>query len=196
MTRDDQIAALLEAGATYQEVQQQLHVRYGTARRVRDDRRIPTRPGRAKRTRAELDALEVTVIAMLLTGATAQEIYDTTRISPNHIVRLRRELKIPLPERDRGANTRLTLAQAYARHTVPADGGHVLWTGPRNGRGLLLIASGRNYNARHIAFRKHYGRDPDGSVRRRPTCDQPACIAGAHQTDRTIRQQFRRQQQR
>lgn len=182
MIRKD-VADLLRAGATYAQIKQQLHVTQSTISRTRTVLQIPLPPGRTRRSREEMTAARAQAIAMLRDGATSKQVYETTRVGPNDIARLRRQHNIPVPARDRA---RHTVDEAFALHTRDTDDGHVLWTGPRSGRSCDLIATGRRYNAGYVAFRKHHGRDPQGYLRR--TCDEPACIAGAHHTDRLIRQ--------
>jgi uncharacterized protein YerC len=187
VTRDDQVAALLEAGATHELIMRRLGVSNTVIRRVRAERDIPLPPGRAKRPRSELDALEAQAIAMMLAGAGTKEIYEELRLSLNTIAELRRELNLPAPRQDVWSKFRRSVDEAFARYARPADGGHLLWTGPHSGRGLDLIASGRRYNARHVAFLKHHGREPVGRVFPSDGCRVKDCIAGAHHTDAVMR---------
>ncbi|MBD0837390.1 Trp family transcriptional regulator [Streptomyces sp. TRM68416] len=188
--RDD-VAALLHAGHTYRQIMRELGVSNHTIIRTRRTLDIPLPPGRAKHTPAERAAIDAQALVLLRAGATTQEIRSTLRISPNRICHLRKQHHIPVPHRDVWAGQRRTIDEAFTLHTRPtASGGHLLWTGPRSGRGLDLIASGRKHNARHIAFHKHHGREPQGRVWR--TCNQPDCIAGAHHTDALIRQAHKR----
>lgn len=185
MVRKD-VADLLRAGATYAQIKQQLHVTQSTISRTRTVLQIPLPAGRTRRSREEMTAARAQAIAMLRAGATSKQVYEATRVGPNDIARLRRQHNIPVPARDPNRAARHTVDEAFALHARDTDDGHVLWTGPRSGRSCDLIASGRRYNARRIAFRRHRGRDPQGRLWR--TCDEPACIAGAHHTDRLIRQ--------
>ncbi|MDX3170084.1 hypothetical protein PV516_40700 [Streptomyces scabiei] len=181
------VAVMLRAGATHARIRVELHVSDWLIRRTRIALDIPVPPERAKRRPAEVVALDDQALAMLRAGATYDEIRAALRLSPNRIARLRRQHNIPVTRRPGWAPPRFTIDEAFARHTQPTpEGGHLIWTGPRSGRGYDLIASGRTHNARHIAFRKHHGRDPEGQTRR--TCDQTDCIAGAHLTDRTLRE--------
>ncbi|MFG2679224.1 hypothetical protein [Streptomyces sp. NPDC048392] len=183
MTLDDQVAALLQAGATYKAIAQQLHVDGHRIRRVRAERRIPLPPGRAKRSRAELDALEPTVIGMLLAGRMYKEIRRETRFSPNEIARLRRELNIPVPSRE---PTGLTIDEALARYAIPATSGdHRVWRGPMRGRTMTLLAEGRRFNVRYVLFERAHGRPPVGYVV--SNCGLVPCIAGGHLTDAVMR---------
>ncbi|MCX5239795.1 hypothetical protein OG824_31800 [Streptomyces prunicolor] len=101
---DDQIAAMLKAGATVQTIAQRLNVGYRRIQRVRTERRIPHAPGRAKRTRAELDVIDAQAVAILREGASHRVICSTLRLSPNHISLLRKEHKIRVPARDQGSS--------------------------------------------------------------------------------------------
>ncbi|MGW4759610.1 hypothetical protein [Streptomyces chartreusis] len=180
------VADMLRDGATQAQIQKQLHVSEYTIRRTR--RAIGM--AQVKRTRAELDVIEDQAVAMLRAGASLNRIYAELRLGRNRIVELRRLHGIPVSEYQHISHiTRLTVDEAFARHTQPTlVGGHLLWTGPRSSRGIQLSASGRRYNPRAISFRKYYGRDPDGRIERKTTCDQRLCIAGAHLTDRRSRQ--------
>ncbi|EPD63156.1 hypothetical protein [Streptomyces sp. HGB0020] len=181
------VAELLRAGATYAEIKRQLGVGGAVIKQTRAALDIPVPPGRAKRTRAELDAIEREVLAMLRAGASYAEIYKRFRFNRNRVAELRRLHKIPLPDRDHHASRRRSIDDAFTLYALPSTtGDHLIWTGPRSRRGVDLIADGRKHNARAVAFTKHHGREPEGRLRR--TCDVPDCIAGAHHTDRRIRQ--------
>lgn len=188
------IAAMLHAGATMAEVKQQLHVSNYAVLSVRRALNIPVPPERAKRTRAELAALEDQAVTMLRAGASYEEIRRALNLGRNRISALRKQHRIPVPNRDRNRSQRLTVDEAFALYAQPTtDGEHLVWTGPRSGRGVDLTASGRKYNARAVAFKKHHGRAPEGRIRR--TCELPDCIAGAHHTDHRIRQAHQRADQ-
>lgn len=182
--KDDKIAALLTQGATVHRIEDELHVSSNRIKRVRLERDIPLPPGRAKRPKTEIDASERQAIRMLREGATRREIQAATRISPNRIGQLRQKHDIPVPKRSQ-RQPGLTVDEAFARHTTPTDDGHLMWTGPRSGRTLKITINGTTHNARHIAFRKHHGRDPVAYAYR--TCCVIGCIAGAHHADQTIR---------
>lgn len=187
------IAAMLRAGATMAEVKQQLNVTNYAILTTRRALNIPVPPERAKRSSAELTALEGQAVTMLRSGASYEEIRRALGFGRNRIAALRKQHRIPVPHRDRNAAQRRTIDEAFARYAQPTDDGHLLWTGTRSGRGFDLIASGRTHNARAVAFRKHHGRAPEGHIRR--TCDQPGCIAGAHHTDHRIRAAHQRADQ-
>lgn len=180
------VVAMLRAGATMAQIKQQLHVTNYAIRTTRRALNIPVPPERAKRSRAELSALEGQAVTMLRAGASYEEIRHALGFGRNRIAALRKQHRIPVPQRDLQAATRRTVDEAFARYAQLTGDGHILWTGPRSGRGVDLLASGRKHNARAVAFTKHHGRAPEGWLRR--TCDQPGCIAGAHHTDHRIRQ--------
>jgi len=187
MKARDDVAAMLRAGATYAEIITRLHVSDSLIRHTRRTLGIPVPPERAKRSKAVLADLDDQAVAMLRAGATYTEIHRTLRLDLNRISRLRKHHGIPVTRRTRENPRRLTIDEAFTRHTrATTEGGHLLWTGPRSGRSYDLIASGRTHNARAEAFRRHHGRAPEGQTRR--TCNQPDCIAGAHLTDRRIRE--------
>lgn len=177
------VAAMLHVGATSAQVQEQLHVSEYVVRLARQSLGM----AQAKRSRAELDAIEERAVAMLRAGATLSGIYAELRLGRNRITQLRKLHGIPVPERQPASQ--LTFDQAFALHTQPTPtGGHLLWIGPRSGRGATLCASGVRHNPRKAAFLMDHGREPEGRLFRLSSCDHPDCIAGAHLTDRRIRQ--------
>lgn len=186
---DDQVAVLLHAGATYRTICRQLEIGYYRVQRVRAERQIPLPIARTRRSPQELKALEERVVAILRAGATYREVREATRFSLNRISSLRRQHSIPVPDRsrERGAKQRRTVDEAFDLYTRPTPDGHLLWTGPRSGRGVDLLAEGRKHNARAVAFQRHHGREPEGRIWRARECDEPCCIAGAHHTDQLIR---------
>ncbi|WP_432159161.1 hypothetical protein [Streptomyces sp. bgisy153] len=183
--RED-VARMLRDGATIRQIMAELGVSNHTVIAARRALNIPLPPGRARRTPAETAALEEQAVRMLREGATGEHVRKALHLSPNRISALRKEHNIPVLRRDVWAGQRRTINEAFTRYAQPTtDGDHLIWTGPRCGRGFDLIASGRKYNARAIAFEKHHGRPPVGYLRR--TCKLPDCIAGAHHTDHRLR---------
>jgi hypothetical protein len=76
---------------------------------------------------------------------------------------------------------------AFDARTVSVEGGHLHWSGATGRRGTPVVAwRGQVETAYRLAFRWHYGREPEGNVR--PTCDYPCCVAGGHLADRAIRE--------
>lgn len=131
------------------------------------------------------------VIRMLRDGATLLAIQAATGASHPTIIKIRRLFDIPVPKRSYGART---IGQTIALYTEPYGDGHARWTGPArpSTNGLqhpVLWANGTHYMGRREAFRAHHGRAPEGHIR--TGCDEPACIAGAHLTDRTIRTELK-----
>lgn len=96
---DDEIAAMLRTSATHQDIVNTLAVGHNRVVRVRAERDIPLPPGRAKRTRAELEALAQQAIAMLRAGATYKQIRAATRLDVHRICALRKQHNIPVPDR-------------------------------------------------------------------------------------------------
>lgn len=75
--------------------------------------------------------------------------------------------------------------EAYTARTVAVKGGHLHWTGAMAGDRPLMTFRGRVYTVYGLAFRWHYGRDPEGTVR--PACAYPVCVAGGHLADQRMR---------
>ncbi|MFI1161436.1 hypothetical protein [Streptomyces sioyaensis] len=85
-----------------------------------------------------------------------------------------------------------TMEDAYWARTRPAEGGHLLWIGPRNESGCPILPYRRGrYSALRVAFRVHYGREPSGVVR--AACDVPKCVAGRCLDDAAARRRTREQ---
>lgn len=192
MTRqqEEQIAAMLRSGATYAQITRRLHVDSWAIYRVRTRQRIPLPEGRAKRTRAQLDAATRQAIAMLRTGATTRQIHAATHISYNAIAALRRALNLPRPQRTVACRTP---EETYALYAVPAEDGHARWQGPWAGRMPQIHhpgRRGRKESALRVGFRMRHGREPVGYVR--PTCGKTWCVASGHLMDRPMRDHLNR----
>lgn len=87
-----------------------------------------------------------------------------------------------------------SLAEAFNRHTVPVEGGHVRWTGSTSHTTPAVCFGGTTHSAYKVAFRLHHGREPEGTVT--SGCDVPHCVAGAHVEDRPMRQRKQQEQRR
>jgi hypothetical protein len=140
----------------------------------------------ARRARARKQDSEIA--ALLRAGATYAQVYDALSIShsPTRIARVRREHGIPTPDRRiaPSARTPEDTYRLYAR----ASSGHLHWTGPWAGRmPEVCAADDVKISALRVGFRLHYGRDPEGRVRR--NCGDLKCVAGPHLTDRIVRTQ-------
>ncbi|GAQ61915.1 Trp repressor protein [Streptomyces scabiei] len=185
----DQVADMLRAGATCQQISKALNVSSRMVTEVRQDRGIPLPPGRGGG-HAPDAALRDQIAALLGAGATYDQIHEQTGAGTATIARVRKDRGIPLPHGRQSPTTYtpvLTPEEALAHHSRPAPGGHTDWTGPVHGRRLPVVWSAGRHNVLHLAFRLHYGRAPVGRVRRAPTCTHRGCITGAHLTDRRLR---------
>ncbi|WP_225080473.1 hypothetical protein [Streptomyces sp. CoT10] len=183
--RED-VAAMLRAGATYRAIREQLGVGHGVIRKTRTTYDIPTprRLGpRGAELRAATERRYPKVVAMLRAEATTRQITAATGVSAPTLVRIRRILDIPVPARN--MRTLRTIPEGLALYVEPYGDGHARWTGPYAGDQPQLCAGGRRHSARREAFRAHHDRPPVGTVQE--DCDEPGCIAGAHLTDQTIR---------
>ncbi|PWG08761.1 hypothetical protein DF268_35920 [Streptomyces sp. V2] len=185
----EEIADLLRAGVTVREIKNRLHVGGTSITKARRTHQIPYAPAPALRDRPEAEQ-RTTIIArhpgiadLLLEGATTAQVRARIRASNSTIVAVRHALGLATRRRGR---TPGTVAQALARYTQDQPDGHTHWTGPRCDGQPQLWAQGRYHSVRRVLFAAHHGRAPDGWLR--VTCDQPACIAGAHLSDRRIRE--------
>lgn len=185
----EQIAAMLRAGATYEQIKQQLHVSSRSIRQTREAHAVPVppRPGirelPPEQQRAIITARYPRIVAMLQDGATAAEIKAAGAGTNTTIYKVRAILQLPGERRAR------TLAEALALHVQPYGDGHARWTGPTSradGTGHPhLWAHNRRHNPRAETFRAHHGRAPQGRII--TTCTEAGCLAGAHLADQIIR---------
>ncbi|MCX4751740.1 hypothetical protein OG455_41745 [Kitasatospora sp. NBC_01287] len=77
------------------------------------------------------------------------------------------------------------IAAFYAR-TEAIPGGHLAWTGARDGHGVgVLTHHGARYTAARIGFRLANGTDPVGPVK--AGCGMPGCVEPRHLDDRPRR---------
>ncbi|MFJ6386427.1 hypothetical protein ACIQJT_02340 [Streptomyces sp. NPDC091972] len=102
--RDQQIAAMLRAGATYTQITRELGVGNNTVRRVRATLGIPVPSGRAgSRPLTDTERATLTeqrhprAAAMLRAGFTHQQIADACGIGAGTVTDIRRALNIPVP---------------------------------------------------------------------------------------------------
>jgi uncharacterized protein YerC len=175
----EQVAVLLHAGATYEQVKETTGACSGIVAATRRAYSIPV-PKRHN-TRLAPDEREVIVgrvEAMLLDGAPYDHIGQVVGVSPPTVKRIRDALHFP---EARPMRPSWTVAEALEVHTQAYGDGHARWTGPMAGRMPQLCAEGRKLNARRAAFEQHHGRSPTSYVR--AVCTDTACIAGAHLAD-------------
>ncbi|WP_406168953.1 hypothetical protein [Streptomyces sp. NBC_00996] len=126
------------------------------------------------------------IAAMLRAGThTQRAIAEALNVSPKTVRLTREALKLPAPSRGRPQNQ--AADDVYRAGTEPVEGGHLRWTGAHTSSGVPLIRShSKQETVYRIAFRLHYGRDPEGNAT--PGCGMPGCVAGAHLADRLLRQ--------
>ncbi|MFC7983857.1 hypothetical protein [Streptomyces sp. NPDC057336] len=127
------------------------------------------------------------IVALLRAGnLTESAIAEQLGVSRPTVASVRKTLGLPAPGKGK-APEYATIEDAFRAHAVPADGGHVEWTGVRTGSDAPMVRYRRDsLSAYRVAFRLHHGRDPEGVVH--PTCGQPGCVAGAHLADTPMRQ--------
>lgn len=176
------VAELLRQGATYRQIKRRLNVSGHLIAATRRAYSIPLPDGRRELSEQRV-LLEQRVASLLLQGATYKTIGQTVGVSPPTVLRIRREWNIPAAVREPAPGR--TVEETLARYTEPYGDGHVRWSGPHSGRTPSLYAEGRRYNARHVAFRAHHGRNPAGHVQ--AGCPETRCMAGAHLTDDVLR---------
>ncbi len=85
-----------------------------------------------------------------------------------------------------------SLEAAFAAKTERLDDGHVRWHGyvDSTSNTPLVCSQGKRIPAPRAAFLLHHGRQPVGKAL--PTCGMKGCIAGAHLSDRPMRDANRR----
>ncbi|MDX3024050.1 hypothetical protein [Streptomyces acidiscabies] len=190
----EEIAALLRAGVTVREVKARLHVGHTSIAEARRIHKIQYAPAPALRDRPEAEqramilARHPVIADLLREGATTAQVRARIGASNSTIGMVRRALGLATR---RPGKAPVTITEALARHTQEQPDGHTHWTGPRCDGQPQLWSRGRYHSVRRVLFASHHGRAPDGWLR--VTCDQPACIAGAHLSDRRIREQRARE---
>ncbi|MFJ8140629.1 hypothetical protein [Streptomyces sp. NPDC096013] len=96
---DNQIADMLRAGDTHQDIVDTLHVGPSRVVRVRREQRIPLPPNRVRLTPAQRQAREEQAIALLRDGATYKQVKAATGLQFDRISALRKQHNIPVPDR-------------------------------------------------------------------------------------------------
>ncbi|MEU2450074.1 WhiB family transcriptional regulator [Streptomyces sp. NPDC012765] len=138
------------------------------------------RPGGQKDAAGDLNTADELVRAAALCD---REIAERTGVKHRTVSKLRRSLGLPAV-RDPQAKPEPTLQERFNRRTVPAEGGHLLWTG---GPGLQIgsHANRRTVSGMLVAFELGHGRPHQGAVR--VLCGMPGCVAWQHLADRPLR---------
>lgn len=185
------VARMLRAGATYEQIHAELGVDNRETARTRRALDIPLARGAGHRLSPQDRARVHARIAELLhTTATYDEIAAETGVSRRTVARVHTQQDITRPPRPSRA---LTPEQMYASRAQPCEDGHARWTGAWATRMPQILIpgppgrrkKGRKESALRVAFRLHHGREPEGHVRR--DCTAPWCVAGAHLTDQRMR---------
>lgn len=135
------------------------------------------------------------IAEMLRDGATYAQVRAKFPASPNLIAAVRKEHQIPVREwRRRGgrkASSR-SLEEAFAQQTTETADGHRRYIGGTQvGAPKAHFGGGRQTTLRAAGFLLEHGREPAGNVK--AGCGEAWCVAGAHATDRTMREQRRAQ---
>lgn len=129
------------------------------------------------------------IALMLRAGHTQVHIARTLRVAPLTVQRAREALGLPAPKP--GPRSPASFDEVFRAYAVPAEDGHVRWTGTVSSSNVPAAwMSNKFRSAYRIAFELHHGREPDGRVR--AECGMPICVAGAHLTDRRLREANRR----
>lgn len=130
---------------------------------------------------------EAEMRALIRGGLTNTVIAQRLRVRRSTVAEVRKSMGVDPVRRTVG-----TVEDAYWARTRPVDGGHLLWTGLRNQHGVPLVRhAGRMHSAQRVAFRVHYGREPEGVVL--AVCDVPRCVAGPCLDDEAARRRTRAQ---
>jgi transposase-like protein len=126
---------------------------------------------------------------LLRQGLPHEEIVRRLGASRETIRRIRTDLGLP-PARAGRPETYASLEDAYRANTEPVEGGHVRWTGCTDTGSAYICFRKERITAGRLAFTLHHNRSPVGRVE--ISCDMAGCVAGAHLTDRRIRDANRR----
>ncbi|MEU1908436.1 hypothetical protein [Streptomyces hygroscopicus] len=134
-------------------------------------------------------AVRPDVARMLRAGATNREIAAVCHTARRKVAAARAALGIAPAQPSRGIES---LEAALKARVEPLFCGHAVWTGPRNENGVPMVSwKFQRVSAYRVAFRAHYGREPQGVVL--AVCEVPGCIAGRCLDDKTARDRTRGQ---
>ncbi|WP_369043435.1 hypothetical protein [Streptomyces sp. Midd1] len=131
---------------------------------------------------------EAAIRQLLAQNKTTEAIARELAVDRGAVRRIRREAGVPNP-----AVQPMTLAEVWATHTQPVDGGHLLWTGSRASvsRTPVMRYKDVTYTAAAVAFRQRTGREPVGQVK--AECGMSQCVEPAHVEDEPGRAHVREQ---
>ncbi|MFE6551656.1 hypothetical protein ACFVHS_25095 [Streptomyces sp. NPDC057746] len=116
------------------------------------------------------------------------ELADRLGCKPQLVAQVRADLgqpALPVP----APSAPLTVDERFELLAVVVAGGHVKWRGRTTKDGVPIIDPWTT--AQRVAFRRTYGREPEGQVR--GWCPVNHCLEGLHLTDRRMREQAREQ---
>jgi hypothetical protein len=123
---------------------------------------------------------------LLHAGYGNKAIAQQVHVCRNRVAAVRAELGLPKSTRRYEASSAEDL---FWRRTQPADGGHLAWTGYRNGKGVPAVRTVDGMRtAYRIAFRIRWGREPVGRVK--PGCGRDGCVHPEHVDDQPMRDQY------
>lgn len=107
-------------------------------------------------------------------------------VSDRRVDEVRKRIGLPTYVRGRRSPYR-SWEEAFTQQSEPVEGGHRRWTGTRERAGTPVVRHRASIQtAYRVAFRLHYGREPEGYVTQ--SCGIPGCVAGGHQLDRIMRE--------
>lgn len=119
-------------------------------------------------------SVRMDVEALLRAGYGDRTIARRLGVTPGSVTRARTQLQ--LPKVRGGLKAAGSLEDFYWRRTRPVDGGHIEWTGNRNGKGVPIIHWQRtSHSALRVAYKIRTGREPIGYAH--VTCTHPGCVA-------------------
>ncbi|MFH8813072.1 hypothetical protein ACH4GZ_38735 [Streptomyces hygroscopicus] len=134
-------------------------------------------------------AVRPDVAELLRAGWTNQRIAVHCHTARRKVAAARTALGIAPARPTLGAGS---LETAFRTRVESLFCGHAVWTGPRNENGVPMVSwRNQRVSAYRVAFRSHYGREPQGVVL--AVCGVPGCIAGRCLDDKAARDRTRGQ---
>jgi Trp operon repressor len=128
-------------------------------------------------------AVRPDVAELLRAGHGDRTIARQVGVSIGTVTRARAELG--LPKARGGFKAAGSVEDFFWRRAKPVDGGHIEWTGHRNGKGTPTIHwNGNSVSALRVAYMIRAGREPIGYAH--VTCQHPGCIAPACVADSAV----------
>ncbi|MFF7880954.1 hypothetical protein ACH40F_08255 [Streptomyces sp. NPDC020794] len=141
---------------------------------------------RGERTPAPVRDVRPQVAEMLGDGVPETRIARQLHVSAKTVAAIRQDLGLPAPRPGRRPQQD-TVEDAFLARVTPIEDGHARWGGKTAANGVpVVLHRGSQASAYRVAFRLHYGRNPEGLVK--PGCGMPGCVAGWHIEDRVVRE--------